>query len=212
MKWNVSNWRPWLFRILVVVAAGLMVISFAMPWWTASIDHVSRGRVGEIEIYAHGLRHTLVQYASWMANDETPFYQTVIAWVYLAASVGLMFYSTWLKGKKGQLLLGGVGLIYIAYAVIAIFVVIGNRTPDFGVSLEGWSQLKVVTEEFEEEWVDVRSSLPLGSFLAYAAGGMCIALALLRGIIVAGPKSEHNNDALHSSVSGDEVRTKRHHS
>ena len=182
-----ASWRLWSFRLLVLVAAYLMVRSFIMPWWTAYIDHPVGGRVGEIEIYAYGLRHTLVQYASWLVNDETPFYQTLLAWVYLAASVGLTLYSTWLKGRKGQFLLGGIGLIYIAYAAIAVFVVIANRTADFGISLQGWSPLMVEVEGVED-WVDINASLPFGSFLAYAAGGTTVVLALLRGIIVGRPK------------------------
>ena len=101
-----------------------------------------------------------------------------IAWIFLAASVGLILYSTWLKGRKGEWLLGGVGLIYIAYAVIFI-VWVAIRTGDFDISLQGWS-----TIEREEQAVSAFASLQPEYYLTYASGLTCIALALLRNKIV----------------------------
>jgi hypothetical protein len=80
-------------------------------------------------------------------------------------------------------LLGGIGLIYIAYAAIAIFVVVANRTADFGVSLQGWSTITA-----QGQTGSILTSLKPAYYLAYAAGGMCIALALLRNMIIGRPK------------------------
>jgi hypothetical protein len=181
----MSSFRVWLFRVLVAIAASLMIASFIMPWWIAEITHkIMVGLHGIIEVYSYGLSHNLVELAYYVAADETPFYQTVLAWVYLAVSAGLILFSTWLKGRKGRWLLGGTGLIYIAYAAIAAFIVIANRTGDFGISLQGWSTF----ESLEQQTVNVFTSLQFGYYLAYAAGGLCIALALLRDIIVGKPR------------------------
>ena len=136
----MGNQKVWLFRGLVAVAAGLMMLAFTMPWWTANFsEEVNVPGTGNIWIYGWGLRHNLSQLAVYIAEDITPFYQTVLAWIYIAVSVGLIFFSTWLKGRLGKLLLGDIGLIYISYAAIAAFVVIANRTAGFGISLQGLS-------------------------------------------------------------------------
>ncbi len=180
----MSSFRVWLFRVLVAIAASLMIASFIMPWWIAEITHdIMVGLHGIIEVYSYGLSHNLVEFADYVAADETPFYQTVLAWVYLAVSAGLILLSTWLKGRKGRWLLGGTGLIYIAYAAIAAFIVIANRTGDFGILLQGWSTMKG-GGGFEQHTVNVFTSLQFGHYLAYAAGGLCITLALLRDTIV----------------------------
>lgn len=177
----MSSFRVWLFRGLVAIAAGLMITSVVMPWWIADVvpdtETVSRFT---IKVYQYGIPRDLG--SEYISADITPFYQTVLAWVYIAVSVGFMLYSTWLRGRKGRLLLGGIGLIYIAYAAIAAFVVIANRAAVYGVPLQG----NVV--QFELAFINIDTSLLFGYYLAYAAGGMCIALALLRNIIVGKPK------------------------
>lgn len=177
MRWNMGSWRLWLFRGLVAIIAGLMIASFIMPWWIADF-----GGGHTVNIYGYGLSHNLEELASYVAGDITPFYQTVLAWIYLTASVGLILFSTWLRGRKGQLLLGGIGLIHIAYVAIAVFVVISGRLADFDISLQGWSTLgeSIMT-------ASVYTTLRFGYYLTYVAGGMCIALALLRDIIVGRP-------------------------
>ncbi len=177
----MGSLRLWVFRGLVAVAAGLMMTSFIMPWWDCHIYHWSV-QIPPIIIYSYGLRHTLVTYAGLIAADETPFYQTVLAWVYLAASVGLILFSTWLKGRKSKWLLGGAGLVYIAYAAIAV-IWIAIRTGDFGFSMQGWS-----TSYHQNQTINAFASLRFGYYLAHASGLMCIALALLRDIIVGKPK------------------------
>ena len=184
MRWNTANWRVWLFRGLVAIAAILMVRSFIMAWWSANI--IPPGAVvspGAIQIYSYGLRHSLVQLREYIAADETPLYQTILAWIYLAASVGLILFSTWLKGIKGRWLLGSIGLIYVIYAAVAVFVVIANRTADFGISLQGWSTITV-----QGQTGSILTSIKPAYYLAYAAGGMCIALALLRNMIIGKPR------------------------
>lgn len=164
--------RIWLPRILVATVAGIMVISFIMPWWSANISVMPVEDA--IRIYAHGLKHEMVQLAQYIAADETPLYQTVLAFIYLGVSVGLILLSTWLKGRKCSWLLGGVGLIYIVYAALAV-IWIAIRSGDFGVSLQGFS---IIIIEERGMNIGVDTSLRFGYYLAYVAGIMCIALAL----------------------------------
>jgi hypothetical protein len=181
----MGGFRLWLFRVLVAIAASLMIASFTMPWWIGEITHeIMVGLHGIIEVHSYGLNHNLVELAEFLAADETPVYQTVLAWIYLVVSVGIILFSTWLKGNKGRWLLGGIGLIYIAYAAIAAFMVIANRTADVGIPMQGVSTFQVEGGGFEVQSVIISTGLQFGYYLAYAAGGLCLALALFRDIIV----------------------------
>lgn len=180
----ISNWRLWLFRILVAVAAILVLISFSMPWWTCTISEVPEPDA--IRIYGWGLRHSLVELRPYIEEDKTPYYQTVLAWFYIAISIGVIILSTWLRGNKGRWLLGGVGLIYIIYAAVAAFIVITGRWGDVGLeltgerfSLQGWNSIPMVFRS-----ISLYSTLRFGYYLAYVAGGLCIILALLRNRII----------------------------
>ena len=172
------DFRIWLYRGLVSGAAGLMVISFIKPWWIGDLSG-QIGYIGTIKIHAYGFSHNLEYLPEYLVADVTPFYQTVLAWVYLVTSVGLILYSTWLRGRKARWLLGGAGFIYIAYAAIAI-IWIAIRTGDIGlgIPLQGYG---FILERGRR--VDIGTSLQFGCYLAYGAGLMCIALALLRNII-----------------------------
>lgn len=176
----MSSIRVWLFRGLVAIAAGLMVTSAIMPWWIADVVPEQEVVPFTIEVYQYGIPRDLG--SEYISSDITPFYQTMLAWVYLAASVGLILFSAWLRGRKGRWLLGGIGLIYIAYAAIAAFVVIANRAADFGVPLQGSAAYYEVT------FIDINTRLTFGYYLAHASGLMCIALALLRNKITGKPK------------------------
>ena len=183
----MSSSRVWLFRGLVAIAAGLMLASFIMPWWTADIfsSTLEINMKDAIRIYGHGLQHDLIELREYIIQDETPFYQIILSWIYLAASVGLVLFSPWLNGKKAQWLLGSIGIIYITYVLIAVFIIITGRLGELGFILEGYNYWPGTPGAS----AGIRSSLRFGYYLAYTAGGMCIALALLRGIIVGKPKN-----------------------
>lgn len=187
MQLNLGRIRPWLYRGLVAVAASLVVLSAINPWWIGDVWNDYIGYIGTIEIYQYGLSYYGFfaegeDITFHLAADETPFYQNMLAWIYIAISVGLILFSTRLKGRKGSWLLGGIGLIYIAYAAVAAFIVIAGRLGDYNVSLQGWSP--IIPEIPVEDEAEMLSSLQFGYYLAYAAGFMCIALALLRSIII----------------------------
>jgi hypothetical protein len=192
MRLNMVSLRPWLFRILVACAAGLIVTSAIMPWWTASIVSEQVGDMGTVYLYQYGIPRVL---HTELIGEVTPFYQTVLSLIYIAVIVGLILFSIWLRGRKGRWLLGGVGLTYIAYAAIAV-VWIAIRTGDLGTSLgDVGTELSLQGQSIIEFLVGdvvifftIDASLRFGFYLACAAGFTCVVLALLRDKIVGKPK------------------------
>jgi hypothetical protein len=179
VKSVISNRKLWVYRILVAVAAGLMLASFIMPWWTADIfSSTQELNKDGIRIYGWGLQHNFVALRDYILQDETPVYQIVLAWIYMGLNVSLIMFSTWIKGNKGRWILLGIGLAYIIYALVATHIVIANRLAEYGFSLEGWNY-------FQENYgtsAGIKASLRFGYYLACIAGGMSVALALLHGI------------------------------
>ncbi|MFC1846955.1 hypothetical protein ACFLYS_02730 [Chloroflexota bacterium] len=178
MQFNIGNRKLLFFRALVVICVVLMIESFAKPWWTLKASELGGGG-DAIRIYGYGLSHSMEEHREWVIEDETPLYQTVLAWVYIGVSSGLMLYSTYLKGKYGRWLFGGIGATYVIYALIAAFVVIAGRLEDFDIPLQGRSLF-----EMPANIIYLYSDLRFGYYLALFTGGMCITLALIRNIIL----------------------------
>jgi hypothetical protein len=177
---TVADWKIWLYRILVVLGCGLMVVSFALPWWQAgqfdAQSYTAKTSVSDaITIYGFGLRHNLVQLETYISSDETPLYQSVLAWGYIVVSVVLALASTYIKGLKGRLLLGVVGIGYIAYALAAIFMVISNRLATYGFALKGSS-----TVVKSGAIITMQADVTSGYYLACATGIFLVILSLLR--------------------------------
>jgi hypothetical protein len=122
------------------------------------------------------LRHNLNSFASYVEDDVTPTWQVVLAWVYVGVSIALALSSTWFRKWWGQLILGIVGTGLIVYAAVAINVVVKNRLGAFQIPLEGFALVQGA--------VNVHAAVQSGPTLAYIAGGIMVALALLKKLIV----------------------------
>jgi hypothetical protein len=181
------NCKEWLFRSLVAITAILMIVSFTMPWWTLSMSIAPTNDA--IRIFGYGLRHSLGELSTYIVADLTPQWQTVLAWVYMGVSASLFIYSTFLKGIKGRILMIAVGLGYIVYVMIAVFVVIANRTAEFGIAMSGISSIEYQSGIGIMEVVFV-ASFKIGYYLCYCVGGICIVLALIRNLITGDSNNE----------------------
>ncbi len=179
MKWSgIEDKRLWIFRVLVVAAVALMLVSFSMPWWVTD-GYASSGSFF-IKIYGHGLQHNMGQLQEYIAADETPAYQPALAWIYVGVSAVIALLAAWLKGKKSMVLLGIVGLGYIAYALAAVFMVVKNRLADSGIALQGLT----ATGVYKQMGMSFDSSITTGFYLALAAGALYIIIALLQGVVI----------------------------
>ena len=171
--------RVWLYRALVLGVIAFTVVSFTMPWWTVDVK-VGNNWTG-VQIYGFGLRHNLVNLAEYLAEDETPFYQTALAWGFVGLVSIAFLWSIFIKGWKGRLLIGTAGLAYAAYAAVAVFFVVANRVGHFNIAFLGWS-----TDVYDQiQTIDVTyfASIDKGYYLANAAAGLAIILAIMRTVI-----------------------------
>jgi hypothetical protein len=183
-KLELGNWWAWVYRGLASAAAVMMVYSFSQPWWTASITTADANvplPLEAIKVYGWGLRHALVQLETYIKADETPFYQTALAWVYLGVSAALIIITAWFKGWWNRVLMAVVGIIYIGYAWTAIFKVVATRLTTYSADIGGFmSPIVTVGDNYlSGGYVKVTGILTSAYTLAYIAGGLCIVLAIL---------------------------------
>jgi hypothetical protein len=171
-------WRAWVFRIIVAAMAGLIIYSFFTPWWTINVqidpDSGALPQVPDVvRIYAYGLRSELTQNENMVEPFLTPPYQTVAAYVFLGVSLLLILFSTWLRGVKGQLLLGISGLVYIGYGLGFFLMLKKGLDSMSGIvwPMQGqfYIQASLITTDLK----------PALAYLVIA-GGALVLLALLR--------------------------------
>ncbi|MFC2026848.1 hypothetical protein ACFLUX_02615 [Chloroflexota bacterium] len=187
----MSNIRAWLFRGLVVMAIGLLVTSWLLPWWQATIFEIPGNWV---KIHPWGLALNLGGYEVHVSEAKMPVWFAPLMWAYLGICIGAVSYSLWLaekevkivrlKLKRSQLLIGGVGLSYIFIVILAVIVAMIRTEEFFDLKFIGSTFIQIT--QAEESWVDTKL-LP-GYWLACGVGPLLIILALLRNKIIGRPK------------------------
>jgi hypothetical protein len=183
--------RVWLFRGLVSVAAGLMVVSWLLPWWRADITAVQDYWV---QIRPWGLDVNLKGYEAFITGSGMPVWFAPFAWTYFGTCIAALLYGSWLGEKElrigkfsftwAQLLIGGVGLSYIVCVVLAVIIAILRMKDYFDIKFVGSTFIAIGT--FSESWVE--AGLLFGYWLACTVGPLCVVLALIRNKIIGKPK------------------------
>ena len=164
----MKNFMIWTLRVMVLAAAIMMVYSFVKPWWVCIFDEANY-----IWIYGWGLRYYLVRNVELIANDVTPLYQTVLAWMYISISIILMGFSVFIKNKWNTFLLGTIGIGYFVYALVAVYVVIARRASEVGLALQGQGTL--IGPGYLAQ-----SVIQHGFYLALATGAFIVLIAVFR--------------------------------
>jgi len=187
----MTNLRAWIFRLLIIAGAGLMVYSFIIPWWGIWIWELGPENV--VEIYPYGLwldYDTIGVYSHWVDNAPMPAYFAPLMWAYLGICIVALLFALW-KGNKeikitrfrfnlAKLIIGLVGFSYIFVAVLAV-IVAAIRTGDyFDVHLIGYNEIKL--GGFEQSGAE--ANLLLGYWLSLGTGLFFMVMALLRNKII----------------------------
>jgi hypothetical protein len=184
--------RVWLFRVILLMLTALMVISWFMAWWSADIEAVMLYRA--VIIHPWGLWHELGPLEGYAAGADMPGWFAYIMWAYLGLCVIALLYSMFVKEKVirvlklkmslPQLLIGIAGLSYVIVVIVAV-VFAAIRTQDF-FSIKLVGETTVTLTGGLSGIIEAR--FEIGYWLAWTAGLMLIALALLRNKIIGRPR------------------------
>ena len=188
---KVSNKRVWLFRVLVIAAAGLMLLSWLLPWWRADITVINAWVI----VHPWGLESC--QFVTeYFPTACMPIWFKPFAWSYLGVCIALLLFSLFAKDKVfslgkfkfslPQLIIGGVGLSYMLACVIT--VVYGSiRASEYsGMKFLGNQIIEVDSEMNIVSGAYAR--LLFGYWLAWAVGLLLVVLALVRNKIIGKPE------------------------
>ncbi|MFZ7132832.1 MAG: hypothetical protein ACOWWR_10780 [Eubacteriales bacterium] len=181
-----NSLRAWIFRILLLIGAGLFLASWFMPWWQADISQVGKD---VLTMHPYGLEHNLAMFIVIVERFLPPFWLTIMGWCFFGVVVLVFLYSLWLrkegdKFKYEKFIIPGLGLVYIIYGSIAIFYAIymlgkvdipflgyvGLETGDVGGTLP-----------YETGW---EGHLRIGTYLFYGSGLYLMIIGLLRNKII----------------------------
>lgn len=189
----MNSSRVWLFRVLTLAGAGLFLVSWSMPWWTAYVDYLHKSAV---YIRPWGVDMLLQgEYAAWLPTYEMPEIFAPAMWAYLGLCMAALLLSMIIVDTKriglGKLslpwptaLVLGVGFSYVVCVVVALIVMQLRLKDFFDAPLIG-----SVFFRQGEVGSNIDTTLLPGYYLACVTGPVLIVLALLRKFIVGERKS-----------------------
>lgn len=179
----MSNARVWLFRSLILIAIGLLFVSWFLPWWKCTTPAME----GWVRIRPWGLENNLGIFAVHIDGSDMPGWFGPFMWAYLGLCTVLLLVSLFVKDKVFRFckirfslphtLLAGVGLSYIVVAILAVVIAAIRSGDYFNMSLIGFTYV-------EEAYGNVYGSLQLGYWLACATGPLLLLLSLFRNKII----------------------------
>lgn len=185
----------WIFRVLVVAGAGLMLYSWFQPWWSTDIAVIK----GEMDMVLHPWG---VEAASQVRVNidqsafQMPFPQVFAGfmWVYLVVCMLLLAASLILTRRVrlgpiamplAMVLILLVGLSYMVAAGAALGI--GTlKAGAYGINFLGKG---FYTDPTSEAKLKMVSDLQIGYWLSLGAGGALFVLGLIRPLFVRTPKA-----------------------
>lgn len=201
---KVSNSRIWLFRILVVAGAALLLVAWFMPWWTIDIEQLGND---VMQIRPWGLEtQDLGGFAILLKGTEMPAWFSLFMWTYLVLCLVALLVGLFVQGKElrlgklnlsqlvsfggfkiglSQVLIAGVGFSYIVAAIVAAVYASMRMGAAYNVPLQG----RTLVDLGDPLITYVETRLLPGYYLTYVVGAALLVLGLLQGKITGEPKS-----------------------
>lgn len=189
----MNNAKVLQFRVLVLVGAGLMLLSWFLPWWSINVYEIGKDaaviRPWGLETHLRESEYALI------AGAEMPAWFAPFTFTYLGIAVLALLFSVLANNKEikvgnfkftlPRLLIALVGLSYVVVVVTA-FVVAKMRTGEYfgGINLIGYTYI-----DLGEPYMSGADAgfLP-GYWLACVVGPLLFILAIFRNKIVGEPK------------------------
>ncbi len=180
--------KLWTWRGGVVLGAAVMLVSWFLPWWNFDIEELGYDMV-RIRPWGLDIDKRLGSFEILLKGAPMPAWFAPMMWALLVACLLALLVGMFIGGKElrigkitiklSQLLVGGVGGVFILVAVVAAVYAQMRMGSMFGAALVGRTSVDLGGEL--HSFVETRL-LP-GYFLAYVAGLILLALGLLRNKI-----------------------------
>jgi len=181
----MSTVKQWIFRILILIGAALVGISWVLDWWSCYIVEVPLDRA--VVIHPYGLEDNLGEMSGFIQGAAMPGFFAPLMWAYLVVCIVVLLFSLFAKDKEvnllgkfklslPQLLIGLVGFSYIIVCVVAVIFAQYRMTDFYDMKLIGTTEI-ILGYPLES---DVEANLKIGYWLACVSGIYLILLALVR--------------------------------
>lgn len=177
--------RAWLFRLLVVAAAGLMLYTWFQPWWTCDIEGFGKDMI-QIRPWGLALGETMGDFAILLKGAEMPAWFPTMMWAYLGGCMLALLVGMFLLNKVirlgsirmtiCQLLTALVGFSYIVAGIVAAVYASMRMSALGGVPLQG----RVFIDMGDPIIAYVNTRLLPAYFLIFAAGLAFLVLAFVQ--------------------------------
>ena len=177
--------RVWLFRVLVAIAAGVMLVTWFLPWWTMDIEGFACD-AATIRPWGLELCEKMGDFKILLRGTELPVWFAPFMWTYLGLCMLALLVGAFLQGKElgigrfkiklSQLLIGGVGFSYFVVGVVAAIYASIRCKACMGIPLLG----RNFVDLGDPLVTFVESRFLPGYYLIYVAALLLIVLALLR--------------------------------
>jgi hypothetical protein len=178
----------WLFRILVAVVAGVMLVSWFLPWWSADIEMLGYNII-QIRPWGLQLGERLGGFEILLKGAPMPAWFGPMMWTYLglcmiALLVGMAAGEKDISFGKfkislSQFLVGGVGLSYIFAGIVAAVYASIRMKNLGGIALQG----RTFVDLGDPLVTNVDTRLLFGYYLIFVAGLLLLVLAIFRDTI-----------------------------
>lgn len=181
----MNNSKIWLFRILVLAGAAIMLASWFLPWWTIDINDLGYDMV-QIRPWGLVVDQRMGSFEVLIKGANMPEWFAPLMWAYLALCLIALLVSLFVRGSTfgvgtfklhlSQILVGGVGVSYIIAGIVAVVYASMRLASFYNTPLQG----TVYVELGDAMHTSAESRLLPGYYLIYAAGFLLLVTALLR--------------------------------
>ena len=113
----MSSTRVWIWRLLVVIAAALMLYAWFQPWWTIDVEGFG-DKIAEIRPWGLVIDERMGGFTILLKGTEMPAWFGLFMWVFLGLLVVALLVALF-AGGKDILKIGGMGFSLSELLVIA---------------------------------------------------------------------------------------------
>lgn len=190
----MKNGRIWIFRLLVLVCIGLMLVAWFMPWWTIDVEGFATDAV-QIRPWGLEMCEQMGGFGILLKGADMPAWFPYFMWTFLALCMAALVYAMVTKGPEfkfsgfkfnlSQIFVAGVGFAYNVMGAFAAFYASMRMKDAFGAPLQGHAFI----DKGEPLVAHVDTYLLPGFWMIFVAGIALLIVGLLRNQIVGDSKS-----------------------